>query len=129
LRRNSRVRCLSEITTAEIEVHVARFTGGARTKNNLIATLKTFFLWAQKHGHLRHDKTPVTETLNKIREPSIPPEIFTVEEMTKILAAAEPEMIPYLAIGSFAGLRSAETEKIEWQAVDSRWATSASPGT
>jgi hypothetical protein len=43
-------RRLSEITTAEIEVHGARFTGGVRTKNNLIATLKTFFLLAQKHA-------------------------------------------------------------------------------
>jgi len=111
-------RSLSSITVAEIEGHLAKVKGGARTKNNVTATLKTFFLWAQKHDHLRHDRPPVTEILTKAREPVRTPEIFTVEEMAKILQAAEPEMVPYMAIGAFAGLRSAEIEKLDWSAID-----------
>lgn len=111
-------RSLSQITVAEVEAHVAKSKGGARTKNNLIATLKTFFTWAQKHGHLRQDRPTAADTLTKVREPMKTPEIFTVEEMTAILKAAEPEMVPYMAIGAFAGLRSAEIEKLDWSAVD-----------
>ena len=111
-------RSLSSITVAEIEEHIAKVKGGTRTKNNVTATLKTFFLWAQKHDHLRHDRPPVTETLTKAREPGRTPEIFTIEEMGKILQAAEPEMVPYMAIGAFAGLWSAEIEKLDWSAID-----------
>jgi integrase len=111
-------RSLSQITLAEVEAHVTKAKGGARTKNNLIATLKTFFTWAQKHGHLRQDRPTAADTLTKVREPMKTPEIFTVEEMAAILNAAEPEMVPYMAIGAFAGLRSAEIEKLDWSAID-----------
>ncbi len=109
---------LSKFTVAEVETYVAKAKGGARTKNNLIATLKTFFTWAQKHGHLRQDRPTVADTLSKKREPMKTPEIFTVAEMTAIMTATEPEMVPYMAIGAFAGLRSAEIEKLEWSAID-----------
>lgn len=111
-------RSLSQIALSEVEAHVIKAKGGARTKNNLIATLKTFFTWAQKHGHLRQDRPTAADTLTKVREPMKTPEIFTVDEMTAILKATEPEMVPYMAIGAFAGLRSAEIEKLDWSAID-----------
>jgi integrase len=111
-------RTLSRITAADVETHVARVRGSARTKNNLTATLRMFFTWAQKHGHLRQDRPTPADTLVKVREPIRTPEIFTVEEMAAILKAAEPEMIPYMAIGAFAGIRSAEIEKLDWSAID-----------
>jgi integrase len=111
-------RPLSQLTVAEVEAHVARVRGSARTKNNLTATLRMFFTWAKKHGHLRPDRPTAAETLVKVREAIRTPEIFTVEEMTAILNATEPEMIAYMAIGAFAGVRSAEIEKLDWSAVD-----------
>lgn len=113
-----RERSLSQITVAEVEAHVAKAKGGARTKNNLIATLKTFFAWAQKHGYVRQDRPTPADALLKMREPMKTPEIFSVEEMKAILKASEPEMVPYMAIGAFAGLRSAEIEKLDWSTID-----------
>jgi len=35
--------------------------------------------------------------------------------IARLLAAATPDFLPSLAIGAFAGLRSAEIERLEWR--------------
>jgi integrase len=44
--------------------------------------------------------------------------ILTVEETARLLETAQPELVPYIAIGAFAGLRRAELERLDWQEVD-----------
>jgi integrase len=44
-------------------------------------------------------------------------EIFSVEEISRLLAAARAEMVPFLAIGAFAGLRSAEIQRLDWSEI------------
>jgi integrase len=44
--------------------------------------------------------------------------IFTPKEIARLLAAASPEFLPCLALGAFAGLRSAEIERLEWSDID-----------
>jgi len=44
--------------------------------------------------------------------------IFTPSEITRLPAAASPDFLPCLAIGAFAGLRSAEIERLEWTDID-----------
>ena len=49
------------------------------------------------------------------------PEIFTVDELRSVLEAAqrnEPDVVPMLAIGAFAGLRDAEIHRLDWSEVD-----------
>lgn len=112
---------ISSITAKDVEDYVGRIRGSDRTKNNVMASLKSLFKWAHRRGNLRGDRPPVTEGLQKYRLSSPTPEIFTVEEMTKLLRAThqhEPAMLPFIAIGAFAGLRSAEIAKLDWAAVD-----------
>jgi integrase len=45
-------------------------------------------------------------------------QIFTPEQFAKILHAAPPSLIPILAIGGFAGMRKAEMDRLDWNAVD-----------
>ena len=47
-----------------------------------------------------------------------PPEIFTVKQMRALLSAAPPDILPYLTIGAFAGLRPAEIGRLDWSEVD-----------
>ena len=44
--------------------------------------------------------------------------ILTVEELARLLETAPPDLIPYLAIGAFAGLRRAELERLDWKEID-----------
>jgi integrase len=45
-------------------------------------------------------------------------QIFTPKEITKLLASVTPDFLPCIAIGAFAGLRSAEIERLEWSDID-----------
>ena len=44
-------------------------------------------------------------------------EIFTAEEITRILAAVRDDARPALAIGAFAGIRMAEVCRLDWAEV------------
>lgn len=43
---------------------------------------------------------------------------FEPEEMIRLLAAASEEILPFIAIAGFAGLRHAEISRLEWQDID-----------
>jgi integrase len=53
----------------------------------------------------------------KARTKSEVPGILTVAEIARLLEAASQDMLPYLAIGAFAGLRRAELERLGSQDV------------
>jgi integrase len=52
----------------------------------------------------------------KIRNGEV--EIFTPDETRKLLTAATPDFLPAIALGMFAGLRSAEIERLDWRDID-----------
>lgn len=112
---------LHELSVKDLQRFIDGIKGAPRTKNNFISCLKTFFIWAQKQMYVRQDRQTAANALNKEREAYLSPEIFTPEEMQKILRATqehEPKMIPYMAIAAFAGLRSAEISRLDWSAID-----------
>ena len=43
------------------------------------------------------------------------PEILSVEQMIALLDAASSDILPYIAIGAFAGLRAASFERLDWR--------------
>jgi integrase len=45
-------------------------------------------------------------------------EIFTPQDMRRILDAAPADLIPFITLGAFAGLRAAEITRIERSAID-----------
>jgi len=45
-------------------------------------------------------------------------QIFTPDETRRLLTAATEDFLPCLALGMFAGLRSAEIERLEWRDID-----------
>ena len=45
-------------------------------------------------------------------------EILTVDQTSTLLKNASVETIPYWSIGAFAGLRTAEIERLDWREVD-----------
>jgi integrase len=46
------------------------------------------------------------------------PGILVVTEAARLLEAATPDVLPYIAIGLFAGLRRAELERLDWSEID-----------
>jgi len=92
---------------------------GPVSKNGIRRNLVTMFGFAKKQGCLHPDRKTSAEQSDSFKEPEKEIEIFTPEEMEKILLAAHARILPLIAIGGFCGIRSAEVERLNWQ--DIKW--------
>jgi integrase len=89
-----------------------------RTKRNYLAIIAALFNFCIKRKYLPKDAFEEIEAVQQQKVDSGEIEIFTPGELREILNAARPEMVPFLAIGAFAGLRSAEIVRLDWQEVN-----------
>jgi len=87
-----------------------------RTKNNARGTIGAFFKFCKERGWIQRDHEGI-EFVPKFREKGGDIEIFTVAEISHYLTHARTELIPFLAIGAFAGLRTAEITRLDWSEV------------
>jgi integrase len=65
----------------------------------------------------RRGNNPAEKTA-KAKEPHTKIGTLTVNEAARLLESATPDVLPYLAIGLFAGLRSSEIERLHWSEID-----------
>lgn len=99
---------LASLTVQQLEAFLASNPkNGNRTRRNIRASLVTFFRWARQSEYLPDEKTAAERTGTPITSHTIP-ETYTPEELAAMLAAVRPEFLPWLAIASFAGVRTDE---------------------
>ena len=110
---------LNEVLQPHIEEWLGRQKFALATRRAYIRDIGILFNFGVKRGYC------VANPAANIERPVIeddPPEIFTVTQAAALLAAADDspslELVPSIAIGLFAGLRTAEIRKLEWQNVD-----------
>ena len=88
-----------------------------RTRNNFRLCIHTFFLFAKSQRYLPADWNEMDAVpLWKVKDEEI--EIFTPEQLTLLLAVAPAKLVPFLVLGGFAGLRTAEIERLDWSKVN-----------
>lgn len=88
----------------------------ARTAVNYLTKVSQLFNYAIRRSWA--DKNPV-ELIERPAVDSKEPEILTVEQANELLTKANDfGLLPYVAIGMFAGLRTAELHRLDWQAVN-----------
>ena len=108
-----------EIDRPTIEQWLSDKPWALRTKRNVQCDLRNLFKFALQRGYCALN--PASE-LEEITFDEPPPGILTVGETVKLLQAAETYnkglMLPYTAIGLFAGLRTSELERLDWQEID-----------
>jgi integrase len=92
--------------------------GSGRTKRNYLAAIAALFRFCIKRKYLPKDAIEEIESVQQQREDSGEIEIFTPTEMAEILSVSRPEMVPWLAIAGFAGLRSAEICRLDWSEIN-----------
>lgn len=108
-------RQISEITTAEISDWLARLNLSPVSVANYRRVLSLLFNRAVAGGFI--DRNPVLFALKpKITETEIG--ILTPTEAERLLRAAHSDILPVIAIGLFAGLRTAELQRIDWRDID-----------
>jgi integrase len=73
------------------------------------------FNFAVKRGYAASNPAASTE---EAKQTKTKPGILTVEQATALLVNASPEILPYIAIGLFAGVRRAEIQRLDWSEID-----------
>jgi integrase len=106
---------LRTITTKELETWLHALKLSAQSINNFRSRLAALFAYAEKRGYI--DKNPVS-VIDKIKLVDEAPEIFTPGQLQNLLQKAPADLLPTIALGAFAGLRTAEILRLEWQDID-----------
>ncbi len=106
---------VGEILPSQIDDWLRGLKVAAQTRNNFRTVLRTFFEFAVVRGYALDNAVAKTAKAKVVRGA---PDIFTPVQMQTILEKAPRDFVPYLAIGAFAGLRSAEIERLDWSEID-----------
>lgn len=104
---------IHEVRGEQVEKWLASLNREPRTINNYLKLIRTLFRFAKKRNYLTQDH-PGASDVEPAEEDSGDIEIFTPQEVAKLLEVSKPCMRPYLALGAFAGIRSAELERLDW---------------
>ena len=80
--------------------------------------LHLFFRFAEQRGYILKGGNPITDTERITGRTGDAVTIYTPAEVAKLLAATPKDFKPCLALCAFAGLRSAEVERLAWSDVD-----------
>ena len=107
---------ISDVTVGNINEFLADLTSlGPTSKNHYRRTLVTMFGYAKRQGYLNAEKQTVASLSEPFKVPAKEIQIFTPEEMQQLLLVCHARMLPMLAIGAFAGVRSAEIGRLHWE--------------
>ncbi|MCX8156249.1 MAG: tyrosine-type recombinase/integrase, partial [Verrucomicrobiae bacterium] len=88
-----------------------------QTRKNYRTVLHGFFAYCERRGYIAKGSNPAAET----ERPQVKPaetQIFRPGELARLLQHAPAAFVPALALGAFAGLRTAEILRLDWQDVD-----------
>lgn len=111
---------IADVTPADINRFLDSLTKlGPVSKNSIRRNVVTMFSFAKKQGYLHPDRKTAAEQSDSFIVPDTEISIFTPLEMERLLSAAHARILPLIAIGGFAGIRSAEVGRLNWQ--DIKW--------
>jgi integrase len=106
---------VATITSKEIDDWLRSLPFSPLTRNRYRQLVVLAFNFAVRHGYAMANPAMGAA---KARVVGKAPGILTVSETARLLETAAPDILPYLAIGAFAGLRRAELERLDWSEID-----------
>jgi integrase len=108
---------IGKVTQVQIEDWLRSLGGSPRNRNNYRSLIVTLWRFARQRGYLLRDRATEADGLTRARDKGSEIETFTPQDFGKLLASANPDLLPFLAIGAFTGLRHAEILRLEWKDV------------
>lgn len=108
-------RRLSTITLPELQAWLNDPALSPRTRINYSVKVSQLYNYAIKHNWADAN---LAEKVSRPEPEDKEPGILTVKQADALLeSATEFGLLPYVALGLFAGLRSAEVQRLDWSAV------------
>ncbi|WP_395719405.1 tyrosine recombinase XerC [Prosthecobacter sp.] len=108
-------RLVAEITTKDVDAWIFGLKNAPQSKDKHRRLLHNFFGYCAGRGYT--DENPVARAA-KVKVIRRPPGILTPADTAALLAVSPAEIVPALAIGFFAGLRTAEIERLDWSEIN-----------
>ena len=108
---------ISKVSPTDIREYLLSRDISNRTRHNLRTTLTTLFNFAKAEDYLPADHKGVPRPTKRSRM-RLAIKIFTPEEMVKLLANAEGDLVVTLCLQAFAGLRAEEVKRLRWEHID-----------
>lgn len=111
-------RRLSDLSALQLSDWITSLPGGALNKRTFRLRLSALFNWAARRAWCQKS------IMADVESPKLRPcktEVFPPEEVRMLLETASkdaPALVPYLALGFFAGLRTAELDRLDWADVN-----------
>ena len=106
---------IAEITREELKDWLQDPTLGARSRINYAVKLSQLWNYAIANGWAENN---LVASIPRPDAEDSDPEIFTVEQAAGLLEHAEEyDLLGYIVLGLFAGLRSAEINRLDWKDV------------
>ena len=108
-------RPVATVRAPEIDDWLRALDLSPQSRNNYRTVLRTLFEFGVVRSYATEN--PVERTAKaKVIRPA--PAIFTPEQFRTLLERSPRDLVPWLAIGGLAGLRSAEIERLDWAEID-----------
>jgi integrase len=87
---------------------------GARSRNHYRNSISALFNFARRQNYLPRDLTTAVQGIKLLKTLRGENEIFTPEQIEKLLAGAPDYMVPGLAVKAFSGVRTEEIAELDW---------------
>jgi integrase len=106
------------VTGVMIQMYLDSKDVTGRTRLNHLRHINSLFKFAVRKKYLLKDAMDEIQAVEKPEMELTEIEIFSLDELQEILKVARPEILPWLAIAAFAGLRNAELQRLDWNEVN-----------
>jgi integrase len=108
---------IKTLTANEIKDWLAALEIAPKTRIKIFGYIRNAYGIAVRKGLLETHPLEKVDNFIRNKKSESPPFPLTPEEAQRLLNAAEPSVLPYIAIGMFAGLRAAERDHLDWKDV------------
>ena len=108
---------LRNIRAETIDEVIGGMKVSGRTKNNFRTCLISAFSFASDKGYLPRDAKTEAEYSKRYKVADHGIGIYTPKEMKILLSTVHPRLVPFVVLGGFAGMRSAEIARARWETV------------
>ena len=106
---------IREVKQGQLEGWLRSLKVSMRTRNNFRSLVVLLWRFARQRGYLLRDRTTEADALSRAKDKGSEIEIFRPADFAKLIAGASAEVVPFLALGAFTGLRHAELLRLEWE--------------
>ena len=106
---------VAAISSAEIDDWLRELRVAPATRNHYRSVAIQAYNFAIGRGYAVENPAAATA---KVKTPDENIGILTVTQTARLLESTGPEFLPYIAIGSFAGLRSSEISRLDWENIN-----------